>query len=44
LRFVGQGGYTPKRIDCKAKTADVDLPPYQLAGLVVDPRVHPTAF
>lgn len=44
LRYIGQGNYTPKRIDCKAKTADVDLPPYQLAGLVVDPRVHPKAF
>ncbi|MCC6343817.1 MAG: hypothetical protein IT166_16560 [Bryobacterales bacterium] len=44
LRYVGQAGYTPKRIDCKAKTADIDIPPYTLAGLVVDPRIHPRAF
>ncbi|MCC6361916.1 MAG: hypothetical protein IT165_00235 [Bryobacterales bacterium] len=44
LRYVGQAGYTPKRIDCKAKTADADNPPYTLAGLVVDPRIHPRAF
>ena len=44
LRYVGLSGYTPKRIDCKAKTADNDIGKYKLAGLVVDPRVHPKAF
>ncbi|MGD0909405.1 MAG: hypothetical protein ABSA96_17630 [Candidatus Acidiferrales bacterium] len=44
LKYIGRAGYTPKRIDCKAKTADVDIAPYALAGLVVDPTVHPKAF
>jgi hypothetical protein len=44
LAYVGLAGFTPKRIDCKAKTADLDIPPYKLAGLVVDPNVHPRAF
>jgi hypothetical protein len=44
LEYVRRTGYTPKRIDCKAKTADTDIPPYQLAGLVVDPTIHPNAF
>jgi hypothetical protein len=44
LKYIGRAGYTPKRIDCKAKTADVDIAPYALAGLVVDPTVHSKAF
>jgi len=44
LDYIGRAGYAPKRIDCKAKTADIDLPPYQLAGLVADPNLHPRAF
>jgi hypothetical protein len=44
LEYVGRPGYTPKRIDCKAKTADIDIAPYRLAGLVVDPGIHPKAF
>ncbi len=44
LKYVGRPGYTPKPIDCKAKTADLDFRPYELAGLVVDPTVHPGAF
>jgi hypothetical protein len=44
LDYVGRPGYTPKRIDCKAKTADVDVQPYKLAGLVVDPNIQPSAF
>jgi hypothetical protein len=44
LEYIGRPGYTPKRIDCKAKTADLDVPPYKLAGLVVDPNIQPKAF
>jgi hypothetical protein len=44
LSYVGQPGYTPKRIDCKAKTAAYDRLPYRLAGLVVDPYTHPGVF
>ncbi|MBK8977030.1 MAG: hypothetical protein IPM29_14035 [Planctomycetes bacterium] len=33
LRWIGEPGFTPKPIDCKAKTADIG----PLAGLVVDP-------
>ncbi len=43
-QYIGKDGYTPKRIDCKAKTADSDISPYELAGLVVDPTIHPNAF
>ncbi len=44
LKYIGKPGYAPKRIDCKAKTADLDVSPYTLAGLVVDPTVHERAF
>jgi hypothetical protein len=44
LDYIGRSGYTPKRIDCKAKTADLDVPPFKLAGLVIDPTIHPRAF
>jgi hypothetical protein len=47
--YIGEPGYVPKRLDCKAKTADFDVAvegrTRQLAGLVVDPtRVGPGAF
>ena len=29
LEYVTRAGYMPKRIDCKAKTADTDIPPYK---------------
>jgi hypothetical protein len=44
LQYVGQPGFVPKRIDCKAKTADQDVPGYKLAGLVVDPNLQEKAF
>src|SRR5947209_7830663 len=44
LDYVGRAGYTPKPIDCKAKTADQDAGSYKLAGLVVDPTVHKGVF
>lgn len=44
LKYVGRGGYTPKPIDCKAKTADCDVGAYRLAGLVVDPNRWPEAY
>jgi hypothetical protein len=44
LPYIGRPGYLPKRIDCKAKTADQDVPPYKLAGLVVDPNLQVSAF
>lgn len=43
LEFMDQKGYSAKRLDCKAKTADFDViidgNIYKTAGLVVDPRV-----
>jgi len=44
LKYVGRAGYGPKRIDCKAKTADYNVGKFELAGLVVDPDIHPKAF
>lgn len=44
LKYVGLPNFMPKRIDCKAKTADRDVGRYRLAGLVVDPTVQPQAF
>jgi hypothetical protein len=44
LPYIGQAGYKPKRIDCKAKTADHDYAHYRVAGLVVDPGIHAAAF
>jgi hypothetical protein len=44
MKYIGKQGFSPKRIDCKAKTADLDIAPYELAGLVVDPTIHPNAF
>ena len=42
--YIGKSGYQPKRLDCKAKTAAIDLGKYKLAGLVVDPEIQPKAF
>lgn len=44
LTYIGLGGYVPKPIHCKAKTADNDRPPHRLAGLVTSPEAHPLAF
>jgi hypothetical protein len=44
MKYVGRAGYVSKRIDCKAKTADLDAGGKQLAGLVVDPTVWPGAY
>ncbi len=50
LKYIGRPGYAPKPIDCKAKTADRDIPRpggrgvYHLAGLVADPTLVPAAF
>jgi hypothetical protein len=44
FRFYHQPGYFPKQLDVKAKTAKIDLPPYTLGGLVVNPHIHPAAF
>jgi hypothetical protein len=40
LQYIGRTGYTPKPLECKAKTADADVGRYHTAGLVIDPRVH----
>ncbi len=43
LPYMSQDGYSAKRLDCKAKTADLDViiegRIYKTAGLVVDPNV-----
>lgn len=43
LEFVGKAGYTPKGLECKAKTADENVfiagRRYETAGLVVDPDI-----
>lgn len=44
LAYIGRKGYISKAIHCKAKTADLDIPPYTLAGLVVNPHIHSGAF
>lgn len=44
LPYIGLPGYTPKPIDCKAKTADKNVGSYVPAGLVADPTIHPLAF
>jgi len=41
-RWIGVAGFTPKGLDCKAKTAD--NPSFRFAGLVVDPTQCPEAF
>jgi len=46
IRYMNLRDYVPKRIDCKAKTADKNSHKgvWQLAGLVVDYRVHPDVY
>ncbi len=44
IQWVGKRGYTGKRVDLKAKTADRNVGSYQLAGLVCSPYVQPHAF
>lgn len=43
-KHIGKNGFWPKRLDCKAKTADIDVGGYLTAGLVVSYELHPTAF
>jgi len=43
--YIGRGDCLPKPIECKAKTADVEVARGKYtAGLVVSPEVHPRAF
>lgn len=44
LKYIGQNGFVPKPIECKAKTADIDLPQAQLAGLVANPIICRRSF
>lgn len=44
LEWVGKRGYTGKRADMKAKTANRDVGRYRLAGLVCSPFHQPLAF
>jgi hypothetical protein len=45
-QYIGVHGFVPKRIDCKAKTADKDVPlpgvpgRKKMAGLVVNPEIE----
>jgi hypothetical protein len=46
--YVGDPRYAPKPIDCKAKTAELDVDKggmkFKTAGLVTNPWIHPEAF
>ena len=44
LGWVGKRGYTGKRADMKAKTANRNVGRYKLAGLVCSPFLQPLAF
>jgi hypothetical protein len=45
LPYIGLPNYTPKPMDCKAKTADTNYDSrYRMAGLVVNPNEHRRAF
>jgi hypothetical protein len=44
LTWVGRRGYTGKRADMKAKTANQSAGRYQIAGLVCSPWLQPGAF
>jgi hypothetical protein len=44
LSWVGKRGYTGKRADMKAKTANQNIGRYQLAGIVCSPYLQPLAF
>lgn len=44
-KWIGRPGYIPKLLDCKAKTAQIDVHgPDSTAGLVVSPVLLPSAF
>src|SRR5262245_27167018 len=42
LGYIGLAGFTPKPVECKPKTADVESHP--AGGLVADPFTVPEAF
>jgi len=44
ISWIGKRGYTGKRADLKAKTANRNIGRYQLAGLVCSPQLLPQAF
>jgi len=44
LSWVGRRGYTGKRADLKAKTADLDSAHHRVAGLVCSPWLLPQVF
>ena len=44
LRYIGRPNFVPKPLDCKVKTADSNVGGLEIAGLVIDPTVHPHAF
>lgn len=44
LGWIGKRGFTGKRADMKAKTADVAEHPHSIAGLVCSPELRPGAF
>jgi hypothetical protein len=44
LEYIGRAAYTPKPIDCEAKTANFDIAPLALTGFVKDPTIYPRAI
>lgn len=44
IRWIGKSGFTGKRADMKAKTADVDYDARAVAGLVCSPLERPQVF
>jgi hypothetical protein len=42
--WIGEEGYIPKPLDCKAKTADLNFLTWKTAGLVASPKLVPLAF
>lgn len=44
IRWIGKPGFTGKRAEMKAKTADVDTDAREVAGLVCSPEERPQAF
>jgi hypothetical protein len=44
LSWVGKRGYTGKRADMKAKTANLNVGRYSVAGLVCSPLLRPEVF
>jgi len=44
LQWIGKSGYIPKMLDCKAKTAEMDVEGHLTAGLVTSPILLPQAF